>query len=392
MKTKEKPSGPTEGFTHYDIGCRFEELARLSISKYKDIKYEEAENLGVEIEILDSAVIQIRKNQDTEVEPPLAWINKYKPTDNDMEKLNSAEFLIDGIIPRGQLTVVCSEANVGKTTIFFHLAGEMTNKVQHVIYVNADASPDQAKEYHDKSKELRIELLLPDFSGDGMHGVVDNLYKTVQEGHDLTEYVFIFDTLKKMTEMINKSSVSKTMGLFRQLTGRGATVIALAHVNKHPTNGQIIFEGTGDIKNDCDNMIYLEADQKELPKVVSTRWDKCRAILINQTFTIDEERNVTRKDEYQNTSIKAKQSQEYKDDKDDILAIREAITKGKCSQSNIVKYTKEQGISRNTCLKILKRYAIGDFQQWIRSESQEKGNAVRYDLVPPSEYGTSRTS
>ena len=45
--------------------------------------------------------------------------------------------------------------------------------------------------------------------------------------------VFIFDTLKKMTDVINKRAAKDLLATLRGLSTKGMTIILLAHTNKY---------------------------------------------------------------------------------------------------------------------------------------------------------------
>ena len=53
-----------------------------------------------------------------------------------------------------------------------------------------------------------------------------------------------------------------------------ATVVLLGHVNKHKgADGQDIYEGTGDLQNDCDNLLFLVPTKDGDSLLVSTKCD-----------------------------------------------------------------------------------------------------------------------
>ena len=49
----------------------------------------------------------------------------------------------------------------------------------------------------------------------------------------LSGYVFIFDTLKKFVDVINKKNAKDFLKLMRKLSTKGATVCLLGHTNKY---------------------------------------------------------------------------------------------------------------------------------------------------------------
>jgi hypothetical protein len=85
--------------------------------------------------------------------------------------------------------------------------------------------------------------------------------------------------------------------MLRNLTARGATVVALGHQNKHKApDGSPMFEGTDDLRNDMDEWIYRDGvkapDGKGL--LISTTPDKDRVLGIEPvTYRLHADRTVT---------------------------------------------------------------------------------------------------
>ncbi|UCE64308.1 MAG: hypothetical protein JSU59_03975, partial [Nitrospirota bacterium] len=65
--------------------------------------------------------------------------------------------------------------------------------------------------------------------------------------------VIVVDTLKKVTDLMQKRRLTRFGRLMRRLVLKGATLIVLAHVNKKPDeSGKPIYAGTSDIIDDAD--------------------------------------------------------------------------------------------------------------------------------------------
>lgn len=132
--------------------------------------------------------------------------------------------------------------------------------------------------------------------------------------------------------MLQKGSQKEFLGLMRKLSTKGATIILLSHTNKHAdAAGKTIFEGTADLRNDIDELIYLDvfdnADKGVIE--VTTRPDKVRAQISPISFTICKKtRQVKRLDEV--VTI-------IPDDQRELLqAIASAIRDGVCKKEEIV--------------------------------------------------------
>jgi hypothetical protein len=302
------------------------------------------------------------------------WLGGFRVSNRELGAISDPEFIIDGLVVAGHLILVAAEPNGGKTTIFMHLSGEMVRKGFHVIYVNADISGGDAKGFGARAEELGVDLLLPDMKvGKSMADVVAELEKMNREAGDYSGLVFVFDTLKKMADVISKRASKDLLRTLRGLTARGATIILLAHTNKYKgDDGKPIYEGTGDLRSDVDELIYLIPEKhSDGSMTVSVEPDKTRAKIKRMTFDIGEDRTVTQREDY--VDLLAAQAKEKRREMDQeyIERITEAIEQGLLKQSEIVEHCKSHQISRRQALACLKRYSKGDEQLWV----EEKGFA-----------------
>src|SRR5690606_31180754 len=103
------------------------------------------------------------------------------------------------------------------------------------------------------------------------------------------------DTLKKIADVQNKAHIKEVMKVFRRLTARGMTVILLAHTNKYKDEeGNPIFEGTGDLRADVDELIYLIPHRNDDGSMyVTTKPDKVRGSFEEITFNISSTQEVS---------------------------------------------------------------------------------------------------
>ena len=314
---------------------------------------------------------------------PISWTEEFKVTQEEAEAFADPNFIIAGLIVQGQLHIIAAEPNGGKTTVFFYLAGEMVANGFRVVYVHADVSAGDSKEFVEKAEKEGISLLLPDMKvGKSMADIVAKLENQNKTASDLSGVVFIFDTLKKMADLINKSATKRIMSTLRGLTAKGATVICLAHTNKYPDkNGRPVFEGTGDVRSDADNLIYLIPDKhSDGSMTVSVEPDKQRAALEKMSFKISPEREVTRLDEYQDI-VGRKQAQNQKEkDQSVIEKVADAIRAGKSKQSDIIQDCKVNGLSERQSRKVLIRYSNGIDKQWSETRGHEN-NSLWYELL-----------
>lgn len=314
---------------------------------------------------------------------PISWTEEFKVTQEEAEAFADPNFIIAGLIVQGQLHIIAAEPNGGKTTVFFYLAGEMVAKGFRVVYVHADVSAGDSKEFVEKAEKEGISLLLPDMKvGKSMADIVAKLENQNKTASDLSGVVFIFDTLKKMADLINKSATKRIMSTLRGLTAKGATVICLAHTNKYPDkNGRPVFEGTGDVRSDADNLIYLIPDKhSDGSMTVSVEPDKQRAALEKMSFKISPEREVTRLDEYQDIAGRKQAQNQKEKDQSVIEKVTVAIRAGKSKQSDIIKDCKANDLSERQSRNVLKRYSKGIDKQWSETRGHEN-NSLWYELL-----------
>ena len=328
-----------------------------------------------------------------EIEPVLiedAWMSDFELTDEEIAELGDPEWIYPNLLLRAHVIVIPAPPNGGKTTIMMWVAGEIARDNQ-VVYVNADIAGSDVKEMIRYAKDKGFRLLVPDMKvGGSMTGVVEHLRRINKKGTDCSNKVFIFDTLKKMTDVINKSQAKELMSLFRGLSAKGATVVLLAHTNKHKgVDGKNIFEGVGDIKSDVDEMIYLEHQSNpDGSMTVTTLPDKVRNKFEPTTFIISSDRKVSTS-EYIDIRALNRDREQRKKDKDVIDAIQEAIHHDQHTNGAIAGYCHTNfGFSKKRASDVLRRY---DRTLW--TGNKEARNAWHYTLesAPLQNWKTSKT-
>lgn len=217
------------------------------------------------------------------------FFSKHTMTNEVTSKMSSTEFLVPNLIPKGSMTVYVAEPNGGKTAIFTHYACEMAAAGLKVFYVNADANPSQLKAQQEMADKHGFRIMAPDaMNGGGIAGLLIDLNKLAALDVSLSDTVFIVDTLKKFTEMLSKNAITDFLSLIRKLVAKGATICLLAHTNKYSDkDGNLVFEGVGDLRADVDNMIYF-CSSLATPDIreVTTRPDKTRATFNPISFRI----------------------------------------------------------------------------------------------------------
>jgi len=297
-----------------------------------------------------------------------SWTEKYTVSKQEASKYDKPNWLYENLVISGHVIAIPAPANGGKTTIFMFVAGEMAKKGMEVYYVNADIGQSDAGYMIDYANKHKFTLLLPDMKeGLSMDDVVNNLKNMNKQSGDFSGSVFIFDTLKKMTEVIIKNKSKELYKLLRGLSAKGMTIILLSHTNKYKdADGNPIYEGTGDLRTDVDELIYLKPKHHDDGGMtVSTLPDKKRGKFIPITFEIDPDRNVKQSKQFIDVASLQERAARLEKDLPIIEIIIEAINNNKTKQAEIIEYCHERDTPKRRVLSILKEYSSGEEQKWV---------------------------
>lgn len=221
-------------------------------------------------------------------------------------KIGNEEWLFINLMIKNQIVVFVAKSGGGKTTIsFFFVAPYL---VQHhdmtVFYFDLDSPASDHKRMFEHAGKVgtKFKWINPLTHGKGPEVIQEALEDFVKAGERLDDVVFFFDTLKKFIDMLDKKSVKPFFSLLRQLTSLGATIALLGHANKHRgTDGNLVFEGVGDVMSDSDALLFFERISNPDETVdITTICDpdkgaKVRGLYKPITFHIDKDRTVTMK-------------------------------------------------------------------------------------------------
>jgi len=320
---------------------------------------------------------------------PLKVLNKYLVTKRDVESIKSQTHKYKKCIPGGQLFILIGIGGSGKTTVMEficrHIPGE-------VYYFNMDTSSVHIPEARIRAEEGNYNLLCPDLKG-GIDQVEKDLMAINQDGVDLSEVTIVLDTIKKIMDMGDKGDIKRLMKVLRSLTTKGATVIGLGHTNKYENDdGWPNYEGTSDLRNDCDAMACLIHYRKPGdPDTIITSlywleqgWEhaKDRGEVEPATWVIDrsDNRKVTELETWVDTkklNDEALQIEQAGSILNDLIEFLASQPEG-VNQSQVVAAMAAIPHSRRQVLKHLNTY---DGKLWSRQTKKEL-NAQVYTLLP----------
>jgi len=311
----------------------------------------------------------------------MEMLDEHRLTKDEIDQFAEPTWLVDNLVIKGHLSAFPAPANGGKTLLFMELARELASD-NLVVYINMDISGVGSRRHWKQAEESGIHWVTPDLKGSNINKLMSDLYASPIE--DLKHTVIVIDTLKKLTDMIDKRKSKSLYKSLRRLTSKGATVICLCHTNKYKdADDNLIYEGTGDLRSDVDNMIYLEPFHEGTKlRSLSTRPDKVRGAFEPITFEFDDDRRLSVADAFIDTNTLIQEAK----DQEGIDAINEAISGGCSRQSEIVDFVKERdGWNRKKVLRVLTNYA-GDFAKvkkvWnMRRLEDERGRPAVYSFV-----------
>jgi hypothetical protein len=333
----------------------------------------------------NSKQLQIHSSKKPVLKPSLfTWASSYVVSAKEANQIASPKWVIPNLVINSHVVLIPAEPNAGKTTLFFHLSAQMVMDGYNVFYVNSDISGADAKPMIAKAKADRFTFMLPDMKvGLSMETVLSDLQNLANSPNNLDRTVFIFDTLKKMVDVINKSRAKELFKLLRRLSAKGMTIILLAHTNKYPDeDGAPIYEGTGDMRADVDELIYLIPQRHDDGSItITTKPDKVRGAFKPISFNIDHNRNVTLLSQPVNTLMANQASAKKAKDQTTIDSISAAISIGCSTQKDIITHCDSvDSIGERTVKKVLEYYSShASHQLWTKVKGSK--NSFTYSVV-----------
>lgn len=321
---------------------------------------------------------------------PMAEFERYIVTDEQVSELQETRLIWRKLIAHGHVAVWSAPANGGKTTIARMSAAELAADGWSVWYFQEDAGSGDLPALQRHAKEHGYRMLTASFTNASPQDQFEKLEGLARTDCDLSKFVMYFDTMKKYIDLMSKRGAREFFQIMRALTQRGATIVLLGHTNKHRTpDGQLIFEGVGDVRNDVDELIYIDATDKDADgvRILTMDPDKVRCMAERRSFRLD---TATMKIEAMDrivdaAAVRARAAQMVEDD-DAIRAIRNALMDGGMKLMALAsEASKESGISERTIRKIIDRYSSSDPADkdalWLETRMQTQN--VRYFSLPP---------
>jgi archaellum biogenesis ATPase FlaH len=341
-------------------------------------KWQEAKQWLLERIEFDQIATKTAKSE-MRIKNPLSKLLSMEITKEMIQELQDAKFAWRKLIVRGHLIIIVAEANGGKTTILTFICAELVKDGYQVIYINADASMSNLKEYAIQGQHDGYVVISPDLSNVTTDDVISLLKEMSKSDEDYSKTVIVLDTLKKFADLMQKSRAKEFNNILRALTTKGLTVICLAHTNKYKdADGRPVFEGTGDLRNDCDELIYLNpVTNPDGTKTVTTDYDKVRADIENVSFKILPNRSVVVLPTTVDTVALAKEQKTLVEDAELIEFISFHLQEFSKSKPELIKLAKDAGIEANRRVveRVVEQYCQGKaiYPKWRRVRNHPNG-------------------
>jgi hypothetical protein len=181
-----------------------------------------------------------------------------------------------------QITQVVAPPGCGKTAVLMAAGTLWASRGYEVHYYQVDVGGADLKVYHQMAEDGGFTLHSTlDCSMNDLRVSLHDIATEARPG-ELKHMVFIIDTYKKIAaDVLSKKNNSAVAEVFRKITQKGGTVIALGHCNKHrDAEGNLVFSGTQDVMDDCDALIVFDGikDEKARQVVVNAEFRKGRTV------------------------------------------------------------------------------------------------------------------
>ena len=204
-----------------------------------------------------TTVIEAKSNLLTK--PLQTALAEFVVTAPDVAGMKAEQIDVIGI-SRGQIYVLVAPPGQGKTLLLFNRGLELARNGFEVVYVNCDVAASDCGQFIELADEAGMAFISPDVKNQSIDSLRFQFDRLADSETRLDNTVVFLDTFKKFVDVNDKTSVKEFINLLRRLNGKGATVVVAHHtLKRREADGSWSFEGVGDVKNDVDKLLFLEA-------------------------------------------------------------------------------------------------------------------------------------
>ncbi|ENM3880658.1 toprim domain-containing protein [Vibrio cholerae] len=305
--------------------------------------------------------------------------------------LANDNWVLDRLALMGQITIIFAKPNSGKTLLTLRMlidsvkVGSISG--EDIYYLNSDDTLRGLTTKAELAAQHGIKMLASGYNGfKNSHLAV--MLEQLTARDEAKGKVLILDTLKKFSDLMNKTESSAFNEIMRGFVSKGGTVIALAHTNKaRDADGKVIFQGTSDTVDDADCCYTLDvvnsADDsfrgtKMTTKTVlfenfKARGDNTDKVSYQYTKVegepysalLDSVKPVDELEAAQ-AEIRGRIDRKLAEHAEEIQLILDAIADDTRTTDKIVSFLMGEGISRARAKKVLKEHTGDNFSEGHR--------------------------
>jgi hypothetical protein len=236
------------------------------------------------------------------INDPFSALNAMEITAETVKHIEESQYVYKKLFIQSHMSLFCSDAGVGKTTIMNFCCAEMVKNGYKVLYINVDASATDMKFYQRHAEQYGYKLFNPDLVGKSNQDIINWLINVGDGEATFFKTIVVLDTLKKFCDVMDKRVIKEFNKILRKCTLKGMTIVCCAHTNKFKdSDGNPIYEGTADLRNDFDELLYLtkEINPDGSSNVLcSAEKGKSRGVIEDTSFHITREREVLLNKDY----------------------------------------------------------------------------------------------
>lgn len=289
----------------------------------------------------------------------------FQVTEEKVQAMTDTKMIWRNLIASSHICIWAAPGNGGKTTIARFAAAELAASGHQVWYFQEDASAGDLPWLQAHSKKHGYLLLNSTLANGSPEDELALLQALVEEKTDLSNMVMFFDTLKKYIDLMSKGGSREFFKLMRGLTIRGCTIIALGHTNKHKSlSGEWVFEGVADVRNDVDELYYIESLKDEATGLTTLTFklDKVRCLATPATFELDvSTMQVMALPQVVDLKSLRLRSEQMLDDAQLIDAVRHCLGNGSMKKTElIVAATSQSSAGKHSVRRVVERYCSSD--------------------------------